>query len=405
MKLMFTLRTAFIDLQRNRLRSSLTMLGIVIGVAAVIIMVSVGQGAKTAVENQIASLGTNVIFVGSGSVTAGGQRQGFGTTQTLTVEDAEVINRECSAVMQATPGLSAGAGLVYNNQNWSASMIGVAPAYFVIRDLKLSSGTYFTEADLTGSAKVCVLGSEVADHLFLGEDPVGKTIRVKKVPFKVLGVLEAKGQTALGQNLDDTLYLPYTTVMKRLLNRTYVQFILVSAMSQDQIPEAKMQMTDLLRQRHRIGPHDDDDFYMTDQKDYSAIATATSMILTVLLGSVASISLIVGGIGIMNIMLVSVRERTREIGIRMAVGARGGDVLRQFLTESIVLSGVGGTVGVLLGIGFSYLISALFGLVTYVSPWSVLLAFGSSSAIGVFFGYYPALTASRLNPIDALRYE
>ncbi len=405
MNFLFTLKTALMALNRNRLRSGLTMLGIIIGVSAVIIMVSVGQGAKASIESEIKSMGTNVIMVMAGNRSSGGMRQGFGSTQTLIPKDADAILQECPAILNGTPMLNTSAPLVYGNQNWSSSVAGVGPAFFIIRDWQTTAGNIFSDSDVRGANKVCVIGTEVAKNLFQGEDPIGKIIRIKKIPFKVVGLLAEKGQSGNGQNQDDTVIVPYTTLMKRLLNRTYVQNLFLSAVSEDQMTEAKTQITQLLRQRHRIKEGADDDFFIGTQSDITSMATATSSILTLLLGSVASISLIVGGIGIMNIMLVSVRERTREIGIRMALGARGKDILTQFMVESFVLSALGGLLGILVGTGGALLVSQIAKWPTYISILSIVLSIGFSSAIGIFFGFYPARMAAQLNPIDALRFE
>jgi len=405
MNLLFTIKTALMALNRNRLRSSLTMLGIIIGVSAFIIMVSVGQGAKASIESEIKSMGTNVMMVMAGNRSSGGMRQGFGSTQTLVPKDCEAILQECPAVLTGTPMLNTSGAVVYGNQNWSTTVAGVSPEYFTIRDWQTTSGNIFTDSDVRGANKVCVIGTEVAKNLFEGEDPIGKMIRIKKIPFKVVGLLASKGQTGNGQNQDDTIIVPYTTLMKRMLNRTYVQNLFLSAVAEDQMTEAKAQVTDLLRQRHKIKAGADDDFFIGTQSDITSMATSTSTILTLLLGSVASISLIVGGIGIMNIMLVSVRERTREIGVRMALGARGRDILTQFMVESFVLSALGGIIGILLGVGGTLLVSQIAKWPTYISVMSMVLSIGFSSAIGIFFGFYPARTAARLNPIDALRFE
>ncbi len=405
MNFLFTLKTALMALNRNRLRSGLTMLGIIIGVSAVIIMVSVGQGAKASIESEIKSMGTNVIMVMAGNRSSGGMRQGFGSTQTLIPKDADAILQECPAILNGTPMLNTSSPLVYGNQNWSSSVSGVGPAFFIIRDWQTTAGNIFSDSDVRGANKVCVIGTEVAKNLFQGEDPIGKIIRIKKIPFKVVGLLAEKGQSGSGQNQDDTVIVPYTTLMKRLLNRTYVQNLFLSAVSEDQMTEAKTQITQLLRQRHRIKEGSDDDFFIGTQSDITSMATATSSILTLLLGSVASISLIVGGIGIMNIMLVSVRERTREIGIRMALGARGKDILTQFMVESFVLSALGGLLGILVGTGGALLVSQIAKWPTYISILSIVLSIGFSSAIGIFFGFYPARMAAQLNPIDALRFE
>ncbi len=405
MNLLFTMKTAFMALLRNRLRSGLTMLGIIIGISSVIVMISVGQGAKASIENQIKSMGTNMLMVMSGSMKSMGQRQAAGSSQTMTPEDVEAILKECPAVLNATPNVSSSGSLVYGNANWTSSLLGVSPDYFIIRDWQTSSGTVFTESDVNGANKVCVLGTEVVANLFPNEDPIGKMIRIKGIPFKVVGVMVSKGQAAMGPNQDDTVIIPYTTLMKRILNQTNISGIMVSAVSQDQIADAKEQITELLRTRHRIKKGADDDFFIGSQTDITNMATSTSSIMTLLLGSVASISLIVGGIGIMNIMLVSVRERTREIGIRMALGARSRDILLQFMVEAFVLSLIGGLVGIILGVSGAMLVSKIAKWSTYISFISIVLSIGFSSAIGIFFGFYPARMAAQLNPIEALRFE
>lgn len=405
LNLIMTIKIAYHALGRNRMRTALTMLGIVIGVAAVIIMVGVGQGAKSSIESQIASMGTNMLIIMPGSVTSGGQRLGFGSIQTLIPADVDAIIRDCPSVLDASPMLSSNGQVIYGNQNWSTSLNGVAPSYLTIRDWQLESGAAFTDNDVASATKVCLIGSIVATNLFGDESPVGKTIRIRKIPFRVLGVLVSRGQAAFGPNQDDLILMPYTTLMKRILNRTWISLIFVSAISQAKMPVAQNEITDLLRQRHRIKAGDNDDFTVGNQTDITSMATQTSTILTILLGSVASISLLVGGIGIMNIMLVSVRERTREIGIRMAVGARGRDILLQFLIESIVLSAFGGLIGIILGVAGASLISKFASWPTVVSLTAIFVAIGFSAGIGIFFGFYPARTAAKLNPIDALRYE
>jgi len=405
MNLLFTMKTAFMALLRNRLRSGLTMLGIIIGISSVIVMISVGQGAKASIENQIKSMGTNMLMVMSGSMKSMGQRQAAGSSQTMTPEDVEAILKECPAVLNATPNVSSSGSLVYGNANWTSSLLGVSPDYFIIRDWQTSSGTVFTESDVNGANKVCVLGTEVVANLFPNEDPIGKMIRIKGIPFKVVGVMVSKGQAAMGPNQDDTVIIPYTTLMKRILNQTNISGIMVSAVSQDQISDAKEQITELLRARHRIKKGGEDDFFIGSQTDMTNKATSIANVMTLLLGSVASISLIVGGIGIMNIMLVSVRERTREIGIRMALGARSRDILLQFMVEAFVLSLIGGLVGIILGVSGAMLISKIAKWSTYISFISIVLSIGFSSAIGIFFGFYPARMAAQLNPIEALRFE
>jgi putative ABC transport system permease protein len=405
MNLIMTIKIAYHALGRNRMRTALTMLGIIIGVAAVIIMVGVGQGAKKSVESQIASMGTNMLIIMPGSMSSGGQRLGFGSVQTLVPADVDAIVHNCPSVLDASPMVGSSGQVIYGNQNWNTSLDGVSPSFLTIRDWQLDSGAAFTENDIAAATKVCLLGSEVAKNLFADESPVGKTIRIRKIPFRVVGVLASRGQTSMGPSQDDIILIPYTTLMKRILNRTYVSLVFVSAISQDKMKDAKTEITELLRQRHRIKTDADNDFTIGSQQDITAMATSTSTILTLLLGSVASISLLVGGIGIMNIMLVSVRERTREIGIRMAVGARSRDILLQFLIESIVLSALGGLIGIILGVTGASLISKFASWPTVVSSTAISVAFGFSAGIGIFFGFYPARTAAKLNPIDALRYE
>ncbi|HTP41828.1 MAG TPA: ABC transporter permease [Nitrospiria bacterium] len=402
---MIGLKIAARALSRNPMRSSLTMLGIVIGVGAVIAMVAVGQGAKAQVEEQIASIGSNMLLVYPGSTTQGGVHAGLGAATTLTEEDAESIQKELSSVRLAAPTIRAVEQVVSANQNWSTAIQGSTPAYFEIRDWSLESGSYFTAADVSGAAKVAVVGKTVANNLFGSQDPVGQIIRIQNVPFKVVGVLAPKGQSAMGQDQDDTVIIPFSTMQKRIMGVTYAGAILISANSPEETTLAQRQIQLLLRQRHHIPPGQDDDFTVRNMTDIASAAEASSRIMTVLLGSIASVSLIVGGIGIMNIMLVSVTERTREIGIRMAVGARGRDILMQFLVEAVALSMAGGLMGVVFGIAGSSLVSVIVNWPTIISVQSILLALVFSIAIGVFFGLYPARRASKLDPIDALRYE
>ncbi len=392
-------------LRRNLLRTLLTMLGIIIGVAAVITMLAIGQGAEYSVQQQIATLGTNVLIIFPGSVQQGGVRMGAGTSVTLTEEDAQAIAEECSAVALVSPGSRAGGHIIYGNNNWFTGIEGTGVDYLEIRRWHLDYGEFFTDNDIKSSAKVCIIGKTVADNLFAGVDPVGQNIRIRNVPFKVIGVLSKKGQDPSGNDQDDIILAPYTTVLKRLQRFPYLRQILVSAVSNDLIPTAQEQIRQLLRQRHRISPYEEDDFTIRNQTDIASAATATSQILTILLASIASVSLIVGGIGIMNIMLVSVTERTREIGIRMSVGAREKDILTQFIIEALVLSLAGGLIGIIMGIVAARIISSSAGWPTFITPFSVFLSFGFSILVGIFFGFYPARKASRLNPIEALRYE
>jgi putative ABC transport system permease protein len=405
MNLLIVFKIAGRALARNTMRSALTMLGIIIGVGAVIAMVAVGQGAKAQVEAQIASIGSNLLIVFPGSTTQGGVHAGSGSATTLTEEDSRAIQKELSSVWLAAPTIRTVAQVVSANQNWSTAVTGSTPAFFPIRDWSFESGGPFTQSDVDGATKTAVLGKTVANNLFGLQDPIGQIIRIRNVPFKVVGILAPKGQSAMGQDQDDTAIIPFSTLQKRIMGVTYVGAILVSANSPQEAEIAQEQVRLLLRQRHHIPPAQDDDFTVRSMADIAAAAAASSKIMTLLLGSIASVSLIVGGIGIMNIMLVSVTERTREIGIRMAVGARSRDILLQFLVEAIVLSLSGGILGVILGVASSQIISAFVHWPTIISPSSILLSFVFSIAIGVFFGLYPARRAASLHPIEALRYE
>ena len=405
MRIWATIKIALRALRRNKLRTALTMLGIVIGVGAVIAMVGIGNGAKAQVEARIAALGQNVIQIFSGSINRGGVFTGFGGAGTLTVEDALAIQSEVPGVAAVSPEVRSGAQLSAGENNWSSQIMGESTDYLIIRQWDIADGTMFTEADVRSAAKVCVLGQTTAERLFPNEDTVGKTIRAKNVPLKVLGVLKRKGASMFGQDQDDTVIVPYTTAMKRFAGVTTLRSITVSASSADELLNAQNGITELLRQRHRIQPGRDDDFIIRNQQEISEAASATTETMTALLAGVAVISLIVGGIGIMNIMLVSVTERTREIGIRMAVGARGHDILLQFLIEAVTLSSIGGLLGIALGIGGAKVLSAVKNWPTLVSAESIIIAFVFSAAVGIFFGFYPARKASQLDPIDALRYE
>ncbi len=397
--------TAVRALRRNKMRSFLTMLGIIIGVGAVIAMLAIGQGAEYSVKEQISSLGTNVLIVLPGSQVQGGLRAGAGTMTTLTEDDAQAIQKECPAVAYLSPGARSGGQIIAGNLNWATSIEGTGPEYFEIRKWSVDYGETYTEQDVKAASKVCLLGRTVADNLFPESSPVGQTVRIRNVPFKVMGVLAKKGQNAMGQDQDDIVLAPYTTVIRRLSHHTDLRQILVSATSQATIATAQSQISGLLRMRHRIASSEPDDFTIRNQADLAATATATTGILTILLASIASVSLLVGGIGIMNIMLVSVTERTREIGIRMSVGARGWDILTQFLLEALVLSLLGGIAGIACGVLGSFAISSLARWPTIITAFSIVLSFGFSIAIGLFFGFYPAKKAALLNPIDALRYE
>ena len=387
------------------MRTALTMLGIIIGVGAVIAMVGIGNGAKAQVEARIAALGQNVIMVFSGSITRGGVHTGFGGAGTLTVEDAAAITRDVSGVSAVSPEVRTGGQIMAGNNNWSTSIMGESPDYLTIRQWDLEEGNMFSDLDVRAAAKVCILGKTTADKLFPEDDPVGKIIRIKNVPVKVLGLLKKKGVSMFGSDQDDVVLVPYTTAMKRFAGVTTLRSINVQAATADQMMEVQNAITDLLRQRHRIQPGADDDFMLRNQQELSEAMTATTEVMTALLAAIASVSLLVGGIGIMNIMLVSVTERTREIGIRMAVGARGRDILLQFLIEAVALSSTGGVLGILGGVGGAKLITMIKEWPTLVSPQSIIIAFAFSAAVGVFFGFYPARKASQLDPIDALRYE
>jgi putative ABC transport system permease protein len=390
------------------MRSALTMLGIVIGVAAVIAMVAVGSGAKQRLEEQIASMGSNLLMIEAGSSTSSGFRMGAGTTATLTVDDAKAIETEIPGVKYVAPSTSGAAQVVYGNQNWSTRITGTTPKLIDIRGWSLASGRSFTEQELDGAAKVCVLGKTIVDNLFGGIDPIGQIVRIKKIPFTVVGVLIPKGQTTWGQDQDDLIFVPLTTAQKQLFGQALpkmVRNIAVQAWGPDEVKEVEIQINELLRQRHRLLPSQDNDFTVRNLTELMSTREEQANIMSILLGSIASISLIVGGIGIMNIMLVSVTERTREIGIRMAVGAKGRDILLQFLIESLTLSLMGGMIGIGMGMSGTVLLSSFTQWPTLFSTKAILLAFLFSGSVGVFFGFYPARKASLLNPIDALRYE
>jgi len=392
-------------LARNKARSALTMLGIVIGVGSVIAMVSLGQGAQQQVQQQIAGMGDNLLIVMSGSRTSSGVRGGAGTNNRLTPEDAEAILREVPQVASISPGVSSNVTTVFGNQNWTTRAEGVGLDYLQIRGRSIEAGEFFTESDIRSAARVAVIGQTVATELFGAADPVGQTIRVRNLPFRVVGTITAKGQSGMGQDQDDILYLPYTTVMKKLQSTIYISTIFVSASGRDSTTAAEAGITTLLRARHNIRAGQDDDFTVRNLTDVAEAAEESSRVMTMLLGGIAAVSLLVGGIGIMNIMLVSVTERTREIGIRMAVGARTSHVQHQFLIESLVLGLLGGIGGILAGIATSLGVSYAFGWPQSISPLAVAGSALFSMAIGIFFGYYPAKKAAALDPIDALRFE
>jgi putative ABC transport system permease protein len=405
MKIRATFIMALRALRRNKLRTVLTMLGIIIGVAAVIAMVAIGNGATSQVEGQIAALGQNVVLIFAGSVTSGGVRAGWGNAGTLKIADALAIQREIPDAVAVSPEVRTTTQVGAENQNWFTNIQGESPDYFSIRNWQFAEGTSFSDVDVRGATKVAVIGQTIARQLFENDDPLGQILRVKGVPFEIVGVLAGKGLSVMGQDQDDLVVIPYTSAMKRLMGVTNLREINVEADTPDKIVEVQNEITDLLRQRHKILTDHDDDFTIHNQQEFTDAATATSRILTILVVSIASVSLLVGGIGIMNIMLVSVTERTREIGIRMAVGAHGRDILLQFLIEATSLSSMGGIIGIVLGIGASKLLSIFAQWPTLVSPLSVVLSFMFSACVGIFFGFYPARKAAALDPIEALRYE
>ena len=404
MKIFATLRIALRALRRNKLRTFLTMLGMVIGVGAVIAMVSVGNGAKAQVEAQIASLGQNVVLIFSGSTSRGGVRTGWGRAGTLTIEDAEAIRKEIPQVAAASPEVRGFNQVASGNDNWYTSVLGESEDYLDIRSWPLQEGAMFTDQDVRGATKVAVVGSTTARQLYGDASPVGQIIRIKNAPFRIVGELSSKGLSVMGSDQDDVVIVPYTSSMKRLGGGTMLRSISAQAASEKELANVQQEVVDLLRQRHRIQPGRDDDFTVRTQQEIAEAATATSKVMTVLLAAIASVSLLVGGIGIMNIMLVSVTERTREIGIRMAVGAHGRDILMQFLIEAVTLSVIGGVIGIALGVGTSKALAAYMNWPTLTSPSSIVIAFIFSAAVGIFFGFYPARKASHLDPIDALRY-
>jgi putative ABC transport system permease protein len=406
-----TLRIALLALRINKLRSALTMLGIIIGVAAVIIMIAVGNGAQARVEDQIRSLGSNIIMVLSGSTTSGGARGGTGTLPTITEDDAYALNREIEEIQAAAPTLRGSGQAVAGNANWSSSFYGTTPEYLEVREWTVIEGRGFEPAEMSGAGKVVLIGQTVAKNLFGDASPLDQVIRVRKVPLTIVGVLDRKGQNMMGQDQDDIILMPISTARKRVLGSTQqaksrsVGSIMVKVKDGADMAAADARMRELLRQRHRLQTGQDDDFFIRNLSEILQAQEASSKVMSLLLAAVASVSLLVGGIGIMNIMLVSVTERTREIGLRMAVGARGRDILTQFLVEAVTLSLIGGAIGIMLGVGGATAIAELAGWRTELSGGSIVLAAGFAGAIGIFFGFYPARKASRLLPIEALRYE
>jgi putative ABC transport system permease protein len=405
-----SIRIALRSLRVNKLRSALTMLGIIIGVGAVIAMVAVGAGAQARVAEQIQSLGSNLIIVLSGSVTSSGTRMGHGSQLTITEDDAYAIAREVAAVQVTAPSTRGTAQVVYGNLNWSTIIQGVTPDYFEARDWAIVGGRPILPEDLEGATKVALLGQTTVLNLFGDTDPLGQIIRIKKVPFTVIGTLDRKGQNSWGQDQDDVIIIPISTAKKKVLGRSTsnpraVGVISIKIRPGEDMPEAETQIRELLRQRHRLQPYQDDDFWLRNLSEVLQTQEESSKVMTYLLAAIASVSLMVGGIGIMNIMLVSVTERTREIGLRMAVGARGRDILGQFLIEAVTLSLIGGVIGIALGLGGAEALSYFAEWRTLVSPQAIAMAFGFAAAVGVFFGFYPARKAARLDPIEALRYE
>lgn len=393
-------------LANNKLRAFLTMLGIIIGVASVIAMLAIGQGSKKSIQQQISEMGSNMIMIHPGAEMRGGVRQDPSAMQTLKLENYEKLSEECTYLSGISPNVSSSGQLVAGANNYPSSVSGVSMDYLTIRQLTVEQGEMFTENDIRTAAKVCVIGKTIVDNLFPdGSDPIGKVIRCNQIPFRVIGVLKSKGYNSMGMDQDDVVLAPYSTVMKRLLAQTYLSGIFVSALTEDMTDEAVDEITTILRREHKLKETDDDDFTIRTQQELSSMLNTTTDLMTTLLACIAGISLVVGGIGIMNIMYVSVTERTREIGLRMSVGARGVDILSQFLIEAILISITGGLIGVIIGCGASFMIKTIAHWPVFIQPWSVLLSFLVCTVTGVFFGWYPAKKAADLDPIDALRYE
>ena len=393
-------------LANNKLRAFLTMLGIIIGVASVIAMLAIGQGSKRSIQQQISEMGSNMIMIHPGAEMRGGVRQGPSAMQTLKLENYEKLSEECTYLSGISPNVSSSGQLVAGSNNYPSSVSGVSIDYLNIRQLSVEQGEMFSENDIRTAAKVCVIGKTIVDNLFPdGSDPIGKVIRCNQIPMRVVGVLKSKGYNSMGQDQDDVVLAPYTTVMKRLLAQTYLGGIFASALTEDMTEEAVEEITSILRREHKLKATDDDDFTIRTQQELSSMLNTTTDLMTTLLACIAGISLVVGGIGIMNIMYVSVTERTREIGLRMSVGARGVDILSQFLIEAILISITGGVIGVIIGCGASFMIKSIAHWPVFIQPWSVLLSFAVCTITGVFFGWYPAKKAADLDPIDAIRYE
>ena len=393
-------------LANNKLRAFLTMLGIIIGVASVIAMLAIGQGSKRSIQQQISEMGSNMIMIHPGAEMRGGVRQDPSAMQTLKLENYEKLSEECTYLSGISPNVSSSGQLVAGSNNYPSSVSGVSIDYLNIRQLSVEQGEMFSENDIRTAAKVCVIGKTIVDNLFPdGSDPIGKVIRCNQIPMRVVGVLKSKGYNSMGQDQDDVVLAPYTTVMKRLLAQTYLGGIFASALTEDMTEEAVEEITSILRREHKLKATDDDDFTIRTQQELSSMLNTTTDLKTTLLACIAGISLVVGGIGIMNIMYVSVTERTREIGLRMSVGARGVDILSQFLIEAILISITGGVIGVIIGCGASFMIKSIAHWPVFIQPWSVLLSFAVCTITGVFFGWYPAKKAADLDPIDAIRYE
>ena len=393
-------------LANNKLRAFLTMLGIIIGVASVIAMLAIGQGSKKSIQQQISEMGSNMIMIHPGAEMRGGVRQDPSAMQTLKLENYEKLSEECTYLSGISPNVSSSGQLVAGANNYPSSVSGVSMDYLTIRQLTVEQGEMFTENHIRTAAKVCVIGKTIVDNLFPdGSDPIGKVIRCNQIPFRVIGVLKSKGYNSMGMDQDDVVLAPYSTVMKRLLAQTYLSGIFASALTEDMTDEAVDEITTILRREHKLKETDDDDFTIRTQQELSSMLNTTTDLMTTLLACIAGISLVVGGIGIMNIMYVSVTERTREIGLRMSVGARGVDILSQFLIEAILISITGGLIGVIIGCGASFMIKTIAHWPVFIQPWSVLLSFLVCTVTGVFFGWYPAKKAADLDPIDALRYE
>jgi putative ABC transport system permease protein len=406
MRLLNLIKIAWKSLTKNKLRTFLTMLGIIIGVASVIAMLAIGEGSKQNIETSIASLGTNSIMIFPGSFSQGGVRMGAGTSVSLKAEDANAIANQCEMVRYVSPVVQRGSQVIAGSKNWRTIVVGVLNDYFPIRNLTLFNGREFTASEHRAAAKVCIMGQTVSANLFgEGSDPIGKMIRINHVPFKIIGLLDKKGQNTFGQDQDDIIIAPFSTIQKRMLSSTNVNQILASSLSEEVIDDARDEITNVLRERHKLKAADEDDFTVRTQSDISNIFGSVSSMLTILLASIAGISLVVGGIGIMNIMLVSVTERTREIGIRMAVGAKSRDVLAQFMIEAVFISFIGGLMGIGIGILISSLVARFAGWPISITVYSIVLSFIFSAAVGLFFGWYPARKAAHLSPIEALRYE